>query len=90
MQRLSGVKILAFLLTVGILVLMYIWNSYVVDRKASEIITLEKQIEALKIENIILEAKYDKLVSANYIIPFAKQKAWACFSERKSKRDHGG
>jgi len=61
MQRLSGVKILAFLLTVGILVLMYIWNSYVVDRKASEIITLEKQIEALKIENIILEAKYDKL-----------------------------
>jgi cell division protein FtsB len=90
MQRLSGVKILVFLLTVGILVLMYIWNSYVVDRKASEIITLEKQIETLKIENIILEAKYDKLVSANYIIPLAKQKLGLVFPKRKSKRDHGG
>jgi cell division protein FtsB len=85
MQRLSGVKILAFLLTVGILVLMYIWNSYVVDRKASEIITLEKQIEALKIENTILEAKYDKLVSANYIIPFARQKLGLVFPKGNQK-----
>jgi len=85
MQRLSGVKILAFLFIVGALVLVYIWNSYVVDRKASEIIALEKQIEALKIENIILEARYDRLVSANYIIPFARRKLGLVFPKENQK-----
>ncbi len=85
MQRLSGAKILAFLFVVGILVLMYIWNSYVVDRRADEIMVLERQIEELKIENIVLEAKYEKLVSANYIIPFARQKLGLVFPKGDQK-----
>ncbi len=84
-EKISGIKILAFLILVGMFGVAYIWNSFVVDKRADEMIKLEKQLEQLKMEKLFLEAKYEKLISVNYIVPYAKQKLGLVFPKKNPK-----
>jgi cell division protein FtsB len=84
-EKISGVKILVFLILVGMLGVAYIWNSFVVDKRADEMIKLEKQLEQLKMEKLFLEARYEKLISVNYIVPYARQKLGLVFPKKNPK-----
>ncbi len=83
--RISGIKVLLFLILVGVLGIAYIWNSFVVDRRADEIVKLEKKLEQLKMEKLLLEARYEKLMSVNYIVPYATQKLGLVFPKKNPK-----
>ncbi|MEN3037546.1 MAG: FtsL-like putative cell division protein [Candidatus Kryptonium sp.] len=84
-SKISGAKILLFLVISGVIVFAYIWNSYIVDRRADEIIRLERKIEQLNVEKLVLEARYEKLVSVNYVVPYAKQKLELTFPKENPK-----
>lgn len=84
-DKISGAKILLFLLISGAIIVAYIWNSYIVDKRADEIIKLERKIEQLNVEKLILEARYEKLVSVNYVVPYAKQKLGLTFPKENPK-----
>lgn len=88
--KLSGAKIFAFLIIVGLIGIAYIWNSYIVDKKANEIIKLEKRLEELKIERLFLESRYEKLISANYIVPFAQKNLGLVFPKENPKEIYIG
>ncbi|MFN3133946.1 MAG: FtsL-like putative cell division protein [Candidatus Kryptonium sp.] len=84
-DKISGAKIFIFLLIAGVLIVVYIWNSFIVDRRADEIVKLEKKLEQLKIERLLLEARYEKLVSVNYVVPYAQQRLGLVFPKEKPK-----
>lgn len=84
-DKITGAKILIFLIIAGVITVAYIWNSFIVDKKADEIVKLERKLEQLKMERLILEARYEKLVSVNYIVPYARQRLGLTFPEKSSK-----
>ncbi len=84
-DKISGARIFIFLLIAVALIAAYIWNSFIVDRRADEIVKLERKLEQLKIEKLFLEARYEKLVSVNYVVPYAQQKLGLAFPREKPK-----
>jgi len=84
-DKITGAKIFIFLLFAGLITVMYIWNSFIVDRRADEIVKLERRLEQLKMEKLLLEARYEKLVSVNYIVPYARQNLGLTFPKVNSK-----
>ncbi len=82
----NNARIFILLIIAGFIIgIAYIWNSYIVDKKVDEIIRLEKKLDELKVEKLFLESRYEKLVSANYIVPFAQRNLGLVFPKEKPK-----
>lgn len=77
--------ILAFLALFVLVGLVYIWNSFVVDKKVDELVKLEKRLEQLKIEKLHLESEYEKLTSVGYVTQFAEKQLGLVFPKEKPK-----
>jgi len=81
----NGARIFAFLIVIVFVGVLYIWNSLVVDKRANEVVRLEKKLEQLKMERLLLESRYERLVSVSYIVPFARKELGLVFPKENPK-----
>ncbi len=81
----SRATILIFLIIFVLFGVVYIWNSFVVDKKIDELIRLERKLEQLKIEKLHLESEYEKLTSVGYVARFAEKQLGLVFPKGELK-----
>lgn len=84
-NRTNRATILVFLMLFVLVGVVYIWNSFVVDKKIDEVVKLERKLEQLKIEKLQLESEYEKLTSASYVARIAEKQLGLVFPKGKPK-----